>query len=239
MLIESLIKRKDGTKVEMEGPDRVYHFKPSENDTRHIADIDVDVHAKMFLRIREGYKAVDPVDFEDDEDGDTGRHLNGSNIHSASYTIKGGDVIALEDLVNMAFDDSGLSEDEWNQLDDADRYAYIDTTLSELQDGIKDENQNAEPADQPGDADPEPEDTHSDDSAPDQSDEGADVQEVAKQSDPEPTHANDLNGDGVPDDLEGLSRPELVERFKARFGRNPSTKMTIPQIIAALSEEED
>lgn len=239
MLIESLIKRKDGTKVEMEGPERVYHFKPSENDTRHIADVDVDVHAKMFLRIREGYKAVDPVDLEDDEDGDTGRNLNGSNIHSASYTIKGGDVIELEDLVNMAFDDSGLSEDEWNQLDDADRYAYIDTTLSELQDGIKDENQNAEPADQPGDADPQPEDTHSDDSAPDQSDEGTDLQEVAEQSDPEPTNADDLNGDGVPDSLEGKSRADLAAQFKARFGRNPSTKMTIPQIIAALSEEED
>ena len=67
MLIESLIKRTGGTVIELEAPKAAYHFKPTETDDRHIADVGVSHHAKTLLRIKEGFRAVDDVDLDDDQ----------------------------------------------------------------------------------------------------------------------------------------------------------------------------
>lgn len=244
MKIESLIKRKNGTKVDMDAPKRQYHFKPTEDDERHIADVDVEHHAKSLLRITEGFRAVDHADFQGDEDNDLppGRHLNGSNVHSASYVIKGGDRVDLQDLVNMAFDDSGLTEDEWNALADADRYEYIDTTLKELQDGEhgddqKDQVQTQEPANTSGDT----ADNGTADDAAAGADGDNDASEASKPVDAQPVSVDDKdkNGNGVNDDLEGMTRKQLEPIYKERFGRLPSSQMTVPQIRAALSEDDD
>lgn len=242
MKIESLIKRKNGTKVDMEGPKRQYHFKPTEEDERHIADVDVEHHAKSLLRITEGYRAVDPADFQDDNDDDLpGRHLNGSKVHSASYVIKGGDRIELEDLVNMAFDDSGLTEEEWNALADADRYDYINTTLKELQDGEqgddqKDQVQTQQPANTASDtADNKPADDAAAGGTGDQ-----DTKEAAKPSDADASHVSkDQNGDGIDDDVENLKGDALIAAYEARFGRKPSSAMRVADIRRALSEDDD
>lgn len=243
MKIESLIKRKNGTKIDMDGPKRQYHFKPTEDDERHIADVDVEHHAKSLLRITEGYRAVDPVDFQgDDEDNLPGRHLNGSKVHSASYVIKGGDRIELEDLVNMAFDDSGLTEEEWNDLADADRYEYINTTLKELQDGEHGDEtekvQTQEPANVPGDTtsnEPPATDATQNDSI------GSDNTPAASQ--PVDTTATpvgaDKNGNGIDDDVENLKGDALIAAYEARFGRKPSSAMRVADIRRALSEDDD
>ena len=68
MKIESLIKRSGGTFVDMEAPTKQYHFKPSDEDDRHIANVDVEHHAKALLRIKEGYRAVDAEDDEPEND---------------------------------------------------------------------------------------------------------------------------------------------------------------------------
>lgn len=243
MKIESLIKRKNGTKIDMDGPKRQYHFKPTEDDERHIADVDVEHHAKSLLRITEGFRAVDPADFQDDADDDLpGRHLNGSKVHSASYVIKGGDRIELEDLVNMAFDDSGLTEEEWNDLADADRYEYINTTLKELQDGEHGDEtgkvQTQEPANVPGDTasnEPPATDATQNDSV------GSDNTSAAAQ----PVDATatpvgaDKNGNGIDDDVENLKGDALIAAYEARFGRKPSSAMRVADIRRALSEDDD
>lgn len=243
MKIESLIKRSGGTKIDMDAPKRQYHFKPTEEDDRHIADVDVEHHAKTFLRIKEGYRAVDADDLDDDQDDNPlpTRELKSSLIHNATYTIKGGDVIELEDLVNMAFDDSGLDEDGWNDLSDQERYEFIDATLKELQEGVHGDGeeskvQTQEPANASGDtADNKP----ADDTAADQNGDN-DTSEAAKSVDAAAASVNpDQNGNGVNDDLEGLTRKQLEPIYKQRFGRLPSSQMTVPQIRAALSEDDD
>ena len=53
MRIESLLRRKSGTKVTLDGVE--YHFKP-EPDGREFADVTNQDHIGIFLSIREGYR---------------------------------------------------------------------------------------------------------------------------------------------------------------------------------------
>lgn len=55
MKIESIIRRKKGTVVNMQGA--VYHFSP-DSDGRHIADVTNREHVAKFLAIPEGYCLV-------------------------------------------------------------------------------------------------------------------------------------------------------------------------------------
>lgn len=144
MKIESLIKRKGGSIIDMDAPKRQYHFKPEDgqpHDSPHVANVDDDGHAKALLRIREGYRRLDGED--DDYEVPDGflrkdQVLTGSNVHSASYEIAGGEIIQLGELVLMAFKDSGLSYEQWQDLVDQERYDYIDATLRELKEGEPD-----------------------------------------------------------------------------------------------------
>lgn len=230
--IECLIRRAGGSRVQMDGPKREYHFKPSADDQRHIASVDVDVHVKQLLRIKEGYRAVDDESLSEDtlDDDPTGRQLKGSTIHNASYTIKGGDEIALEDLVNMAFDDSGLDEQTWNDLSDHERYEYINTTLSELQDGEQAKDAPIiESVGEPVNATAQQAEVDEDTPAADPQDDEQDHGEQAK----------DADGNGVNDDLEDLTGKELIPLYEAKFGRKPSRQMKIDDIRRALSEDDD
>lgn len=203
MKIESLIKRKNGTQVQLEAPRRLYHFKPESGviSDPHVCDVEIESHAKALLKIREGFRLVDGEQAPEMEELEE-RRLNGSSVHDAHYTIKGGEVIELADLVNMAFDDSGLDEDEWNALADQQRYVYIDATLRELKDGFNSEEVTEQP-----------------------------VLET------QPTQPEEQKSEEKSDELP--SRKELVEQFKAKFGRNPSNKMKPEEIARALSEDDD
>lgn len=55
MQIESLIKRKDGTEVDI-GDDN-YHFKPDAMG-RHVCEVTDESHIERFLSITEGYREV-------------------------------------------------------------------------------------------------------------------------------------------------------------------------------------
>lgn len=240
MKIESLIQRSNGTKVDMEAPERTYHFKPSAEDPRHIAEVDVDHHAKTLLRITEGYRAVDADDLPFGDDEPLGRQLNGSTVHNSTYVINGGDTIELQDLVNMAFDDSGLDEAAWNALDDEDRYEYINTTLNELIDGehigneeitVQTEQTATEPSDS---ADTQP----SDDAAETDGDNHADDAPQPVDAATTPV-ANDQDGNGINDDIKNLKGEELVTAYEAKFGRKPSSKMRVDDIRRALSEDDE
>lgn len=212
MKIESLIKRKKGTQVQLEAPRKVYHFKPETGVLAdpHVCEVENEGHIRALLKIREGFRPAVGEEAPAAEEQDV-RQLNGSSVHDAKYTIKGGDTIELSDLVNMAFDDSGLDEDEWNALVDQERYEYIDTTLRELQEGFKD------------------------DVAP----EATEQTEAAEQ--PESPEAPEATEEAKPEAKadEPLDRKALVAQFKERFGRAPSNKMKAEEIARALSEKDD
>lgn len=243
MKIESLIKRIGGTFVDMEAPTKQYHFKPTDEDDRHIANVDLEHHAKALLRIKEGYRAVDAEDDKPENDPVPDRQLNGSVVHNASYTIKGGDTILLADLIDMAFDDSGLSEEEWNALDDNDRYVYINTTLKELVDGEHGEvaEQTAQTqADQSTTvpSDPVGQSAQIDTAADTTGNQDTNVE--AKSADVVDSPAKeDTDANGIPDNLDDLKGEALITAYEKKFGRKPSSKMKVDDIRRALSEDDD
>jgi nitrite reductase/ring-hydroxylating ferredoxin subunit len=243
MLIESLIKRTGGTVIELEAPKAAYHFKPTDTDDRHIADVDVSHHAKTLLRIKEGFRAVDDVDLNDDDQGkgeDTGRNLVGSNVHNAEYTILGGDVISLDDLVGMAFEDSGLEEQAWNDLADQERYDFINTTLKELQDGEHGDEQGAAThTDQTGGTEQQPETERTDDAAQEADAGHSDETAPVGESSTDGAAAADVNDNGINDNLESMTRKDLEPLYVKKFGRKPSSAMKVEDIKRALSEDDD
>lgn len=218
MKIESLIKRKNGTKVQLDAPKREYHFAPESGNFNdpHVCEVEEESHARILLRISGGYRLAEGEKGLPDEDVNPPR-LKGSAVHDARYTIKGGDVVELEDLVNMAFEDSGLDEDDWNELADQQRYEYIDTTLRELQEGFYETNDAGKPGDDEKTADAK------------DNNEGKDESQQK-----EKPKAEDKPKEG---DLP--SRKELVAAFKEKFGRNPSNKMSAEDLYHAINENED
>jgi hypothetical protein len=59
VLIESIIRRNEGTRVEV-SPGRVYHFRPDAQG-RHVADVTNAQDAAHLLTITEGFRPV-PVE---------------------------------------------------------------------------------------------------------------------------------------------------------------------------------
>ena len=215
MKIESLIKRKGGSVVEMDAPSRTYHFAPvsGKHEDPHVADVEEQSHIRSLLRIREGFRVLEGEAQQDDPVHDDDLQLVGSNIHAASYKIKGGETISLDELVSMAFQDSGLDQDQWNNASDEERYGFIDATLLELQLGEVE----PEPVKQQEDPDVEP----------------AATQQTEEQAPPpaqEPATEQQ--------ELGSMSRADLSDLYQKRFGRKPSTRMTIADIANALSEED-
>lgn len=249
MKIECLIRRAGGSRVQMDAPKREYHFKPGDNEQRHIANVDVESHAKAFLRIKEGYRAVDGEDLPeaDSQDNIPERELKGSAVHNASYVIKGGDEIGLEDLVNMAFDDSGLDETAWNNLPDHERYEFINTTLSELQNGEQSEDAPVftsvgEPVNataQQIEADKGTPTVNLQDESKGEPEQKADTAKSSDQSATETADNKDADGNGINDDLEDMTGKELIPLYEAKFGRKPSRQMKVDDIRRALSEDDD
>lgn len=215
MKIESLIKRKGGSVVEMDAPSRTYHFAPvsGKHEDPHVADVEEQSHIRALLRIREGFRVLEGEAQQDDPVHDDDLQLVGSNIHSASYKIKGGETISLDELVSMAFQDSGLDQDQWNNASDEERYGFIDATLLELQ---------------LGEGEPEPV----------KQQEEPDVEPTATQQTEEQVPPPAQEPAAEQQELGSMSRADLSDLYQKRFGRKPSTRMTIADIANALSEED-
>ncbi|WP_024709830.1 hypothetical protein [Martelella sp. AD-3] len=212
MKIECLIRRPHGSHVTLGA--MTYHFKPDADDPRHIASVAETAHINTLLRISEGYR---PVDAEDARAEPPARKLNGSTIHNQSYDMAGGDQIALSDLVDMAFEESGLDEDAWNALADQERYEWIDQVLKELTGGDEAE----EPAETtPSDTDEEPEEQ-------DGGEDPGDSSESEDGSD-DSRDAGSTAAADTPDDM--------IAAYKKLFGRAPNKRMTAAQIKRAVKE---
>lgn len=242
MKIESLIKRVGGTVIDMDAPTRQYHFKPESgqpHEAPHVAIVKEMTHAKALLRIREGFRLVEgEVELEEDAEGflPSGKTLMGSKVHNASYDIAGGETIQLGELVVMAFQDSGLSYEQWEELPDQERYEFIDASLRELQagEGVLEDEEQKQPAPVAAETPPVLPPAEPVQEAPtpvvEEQKQPAPVEQASEQQPVEKQAEKPLAE---------RPRKELAALYKARFNREPSTRMSIPDIAAALSEEDD
>ena len=143
MKIQSILERVGGTKADIDGIE--YHFEPLA-DGAHVAEVEREAHIDRFLSISEAYKVYHgkgkpegkPVELEvaapkakQTHSASTGGRLEGSSVHAAGYDI-GGKTVPLFDIITAAFLASGLTSDEWNELDDEDRHAKIDIALDDM-----------------------------------------------------------------------------------------------------------
>jgi len=219
MKIESLIRRPEGTKVELDNV--LYHFVPKGQDARHIAEVEREEHIRSFLSIPEGYQPVEgeKVSKKLQQQLDDEAELNGSAVHAAQYEFHG-EKVKLDDIVLMAFDDSGLTREEWNELDDQKRYTFLDQTIASLK-GDEKEPIEIVPADSklPGDGQPSPE-------------AGGDA--TTKTKLPQPEVIEEANDSG-----QALDRDALVLKYKEKFGRKPHHSLSAERIKQALDQDDE
>lgn len=219
MKIESLIRRPEGTKVELDNI--LYHFVPKGEDARHIAEVEREAHIRTFLAVPEGYQPVEgeKVSKKLQEQLEEESKLNGSAVHAAKYDFHGEEV-KLDDIVLMAFDDSGLTREEWNELDDQKRYVYLDKTIASLK-GEEKEPIEIVPADSelPGAGQPSPE-------------AGGDT--TIKTDLPQPENIEEANDSG-----QELDRDALALKYKEKFGRKPHHSLSAERIKQALDQDDE
>ncbi len=145
MKIQCVLLRDGGTKTDLDG--MLYHFEPLA-DGAHVADIENEAHIDRFLAISEGYKIyhgklapkgkpqpLDSVEVKraSTEAAENRTRLNGSEVHLQAYEINGV-TYTLNSIVQRAFKASGMTADEWNDMDRDDVHARIDMTLDDLAD---------------------------------------------------------------------------------------------------------
>lgn len=152
MNIECILRRKGGTVVEM--PGKTYHFAPTQDDERHIADVNIDAHVERFLSIREAYRIARTPGAEAVE-SDATASLRGTvppidnpptvTVDAAQLKVAGatfppsfdvnGKRYSLLDVTLRAFEDSGLTLEDWNGLDDEAIATKTEIVLDELEAG--------------------------------------------------------------------------------------------------------
>ena len=148
MNIQCKLIREGGTRAEVFGVE--YHFIPQE-DGSHVAVVENDAHVERFLSIPEAYgiykgaaevKTADPVKLfepkiapkvEDEPDIE----LAGSDEHPESFEINGS-TYTLQQIVRIAYDESGMDAAEWNELTPESRAARLDTVLDNIADAAND-----------------------------------------------------------------------------------------------------
>lgn len=219
MKIESLIRRPFGTKVELDNIQ--YHFKPKDEDPRHVAEVQREEHIRSFLAIPEGYQPLEgeKVSQKLQKQLDEDAELKGSAVHAAKYDFHGEEV-KLDDIVLMAFDDSGLTREEWNELDDQKRYTLLDQTIASLK-GDEKEPVEIVPSDSklPGEGQPSPESSG----------------EVTTKTDlPQPENIEEANDSG-----QELDRDALAVKYKEKFGRKPHHSLSAERIKQALDQDDE
>ncbi|WP_313824088.1 hypothetical protein [Leclercia sp.] len=213
MKIECILHRPGGSLVQLEAPRVEYHFKPSDADPRHIAEVADSSHISTLLRITEGYRSAETEQKEEKPRAQV--TLTASALHNPIYNIPGGTIV-LADVVEMAQKDSGLSPEDWNDLDDQDRTEWIDQVLLELQATVP-----AAPTEIAG-TPAAKSDEESEESAETPADDG---------------QAGDDNAANGPDQIDTEDELETLRaEYKKVFKRNPAKSMTAANLKRAISE---
>ena len=144
MKLECILLRPGGTFVEL--GENTYHFAPQE-DGRHVADVDIEAHIERFLSIPESYRiyrtaadqAAEPVVVPPAADNPEPvvvdpAELAKSKAHPATFVI-GDKAYTLADVTLRAFQDSGLSVEDWNELDEETLATKTDIVLDAIEAG--------------------------------------------------------------------------------------------------------
>lgn len=118
MKIECLLKRENGTQVELD--DDIYDFQPNDKN-EHIAEVSKKGHIDTLLAIpvykehgKAGAKTVNKTAPPPPPPADT--PLQGLDWTPVDNPYGDGKSVTTAELVNQAFAMSGLSEAEWNAL---------------------------------------------------------------------------------------------------------------------------
>lgn len=260
MLIESIAKRKDGTRVTLDSTE--YHFKPSAADPRHLAEVLIKAHAERFLSISEGYRFAGEGELPQEPAAAPvtapSRMPRTSITHNASYEV-GERSITLQELTVLALRESGLSVDEWNAQEDEELYDQLDTTLDELRSEAELAASNQAPVrgeviqPQPEEGLEEPEEDEAMRQAIEaelRAQAGGDGQPEEQEQQEEPKgddQADDTNtGAADTSNVAGEqpkqaipSHDELVAAYKTKMGRAPSSKLSDERIHQLLQEDDE
>jgi len=234
MKIECILHREKGTVVEM--PGKTYHFKPSEDDPRHIAEVTNESHIERFLQIREAYRlprtpgqeAVDEVLEPESKAAPTptpaappavtlepGQFLKTCGATFPPSFDLNGATYTLDEITHAAFGQSGLTVEDWNGLDEEHRATKIEIVLDELEAG------EITVAKLPPKVVPLPHETAQDGAAP--------LGTVEQASGP----AQGLPAlDGAAEQSE---RAALDAQYKERFGKLPPSNMKLETLKAKLA----
>lgn len=149
MKIESIIKRNPPTEIELDGT--VYKFQPDEHG-RHVAEVTDKRHIARLLSIAEGYQLPGDEPLASDVQAELDRAieersapvsqpvltptdddaLRGSTVHPATIDLGDGKQVELDEIIDLAFQESGLTTAEWNALSDEDRHSLIDAILDAM-----------------------------------------------------------------------------------------------------------
>ena len=281
MLIECLIRRPDGTRVQLD--DKHYHFKPVnvEVDPRHLAEVLNKAHAERFLSISEGYRYAGEGEAPTASTQAAATAATGmprtSITHAATFQL-GAKEITLVELTIAAFKASGLSIAEWNAQDDEDLYEQLDATLAELEVEAENE-QSRRPPERGNVLQPEPEQGLGEEDEPGDENNGDgdrtnlnQVNENGPDLRKEPTDeerqaaaqataeadariqaeaeerarlaaAGNTDGDNTATDKPATTdkptREQLNEAYKAKTGRNPSSRLSDERLIELLKQEDE
>lgn len=149
MKIECILKREGGSVVDLYGTE--YHFEPLA-DGAHVAEVTEETHIDRFLSISEAYKVyhgkdkpkgapkaigeAEPANVPAPAGTKPVGALAGSEQLPPQFEIDGKVITQLE-AVQAAFDASGMTSDEWNELADEERAAKIEIALDEMADAAE------------------------------------------------------------------------------------------------------
>lgn len=132
MQIKSIIERKTGNTVELDGV--TYEFNPPS----YIADVTEKAHIARFLSIPEGYEVVTDGKEKpakpkkaDEKQEDKQVILLGSDVHPSAFEINGIEY-SLGAVVQRAFAAAGMNHIAWNELSEGERADLIDAELDKL-----------------------------------------------------------------------------------------------------------
>lgn len=157
MKIECILKREGGSVVDLGGIE--YHFEPVA-DGAHVADVEDKAHIDRFLSISEGYKLYHGKETPKGEPKQIGEStpvpapvtgnkatapLAGSDELPPQFEIDGKTITQLQ-AVQKAFDASGMTSDEWNELGQEERTAKIEIALDEIAEAGDEPNTEEKPA---------------------------------------------------------------------------------------------